>query len=373
MIQKNHHYRYLPHFFGFTVLVILGLMIFFLLTQKAHSTLKIIDVHEHIETLEKTEILAEVNRELNIEQTALLVSPIETITLNGNESFTHYRENADEILKIAEEFPGEFLPFCTVSPLDADALEYIKSCIERGGKGIKLYNGHSYYYGVFNMPLDSPRMMPVYSYAERNKIPVLYHVNIDNYGDELENVLRKYPDLVMDIPHFMVSSMNLEKVERLFDKYPNLYTDISFGSPEYLAAGFRRISNDTQKYIDFISKYPGRILFGTDMVITETESKDHDFIKSTIQCYKDILEKKNFTCGQVSDYYGEEARKLAESYNSCKPEEGKYCLSIKEKLKSHTKWHNETKTLNGLGLSGEILQKIYWENPLNFLSANQIR
>jgi predicted TIM-barrel fold metal-dependent hydrolase len=319
----------------------------------------------------KARVLEQVNRELNIEQTALLVSPIETITLNGNESFTHYRENADEILKIAEEFPGEFLPFCTVSPLDSDALEYIKSCIERGGKGIKLYNGHSYYYGVFGVPLDSPRMAPIYAYAERNKIPVLYHINIVQYGEELENILLEYPGLVIDIPHFMVSSMNLEKVERLFDKYPNLYTDISFGSPEYLAAGFRRISNYTQKYTDFINKYPDRILFGTDMVITETEYKDYDYIKSIIQCYKDVLEKKNFTCGQVSDYYGGESEKLAESYNNCKPNEGRYCLSIKEKLESHTRWHNETKTLNGLKLDDGILQKIYWENPLQFLSANQ--
>ena len=367
MLEKIKH----PHLFGISFLIILGLILFFFLSPEAKSTLRIIDVHEHIESLNKARILAEVDQELNIEQTSLLVSPIETITLNGNKSFTHYRENADEILKIAEEFPDRFLPFCTVSPLDTDALEYIKECIDRGGKGIKLYNGHSYYYDVFNMPLDSPRMMPIYAYAERNNIPVLYHINITKFGDELENILKEYPDLTVDVPHFMVSSINIEEVEELFDKYPNLYTDISFGSPQYLAAGFRRISNNIQKYKDFMNKYPDRILFGSDMVITEVEWKDADFMKKTLKCYRDILENDTFTCNPVNEYYKNEADKYTQSFANCKPKEGRYCISQGDKAESRTRWYQETKTLNGLGLDDETLQKIYWENPLRFLSANQ--
>jgi predicted TIM-barrel fold metal-dependent hydrolase len=371
MHKKMRHTRYFPHLFGIIALLILIPLILLLLTQKAYSTIKIIDTHEHIETLNKARILDQVNRELDIEKTILLVSPIETITLNGSKSFTRYRENADEILKIAEEFPGRFLPFCTVSPADTDALEYIKSCIERGGKGIKLYNGHSYYYEVFNLPLDTPRMMPIYAYAERNNIPVLYHINISKYKEELENILQKHPNLVMNVPHFMVSSIKIDRVKELFDKYPNLYTDISFGSPQFLAAGFRRISNNPQKYIDFINEYPDRVLFGSDMVITETEWKDADFMRKTLQCYRDILEKKKFICKPVSEYYKKEADKFTESAKNCEPKEGDFCKSREEKMNSRTKWYKQTKTLNGLGLPDEILQKIYQENPLRFLNANQ--
>jgi len=356
--------------FGIIALLILIPLTLVLLTQKVYSITKIIDVHEHIETLEKARILEQVNQELDIEKTVLLASPIETITLNGNKSFTRYKENANEIFKIAEEYPEHFITFCTISPLDTDALEYIKRCMERGAKGIKLYNGHSYYYEIFKMPLDSTRMMPIYAYAERNKIPVLYHTNISNYKDELINILEKYPDLTINIPHFMVSSIKIDEVGELFDKYPNLYTDISFGSPQYLAAGFRRISNDSQKYIDFINKYPDRILFGTDMVITSIEYKDHDYIKETLQCYRDILEKKTFKCDRVNEYYKKEADKFTESAENCEPKEGNFCKSRIEKMNSYTRWYDETKTLNGLGLPDETLQKIYWENPIRFLSAN---
>ena len=117
------HTGHYPHLFGIIALLILIPLILLILTQKAYSTTKIIDVHEHIENLEKARILEQVNQELDIEKTILLVSPIETLTLNGNKSFTRYRENANEIFTIAKEYPENFLPFCRVSPLDEEALE----------------------------------------------------------------------------------------------------------------------------------------------------------------------------------------------------------------------------------------------------------
>ncbi|MFH0838077.1 MAG: amidohydrolase family protein, partial [Patescibacteria group bacterium] len=223
-----------------------------------HSS--IIDTHEHVELISKADLLLKADEANSIKKTILLASPIETLTLNGHKSFTKYRENTEEIFRIAEKYPNRFLPFCTVNPLDSDALEYLQSCFKRGGKGLKLYNGHSYYYAIFGIPLDSPRMEPIYAFAERNKIPVLYHINITNYGKELERVLDAHPDMVVSVPHFMVSSIELDKVAALLDKYPNLYTDVSFGSPEFMAAGFRRISKDPGKYRNFINRFKDRIL-----------------------------------------------------------------------------------------------------------------
>ncbi|MBU0577264.1 amidohydrolase family protein [Patescibacteria group bacterium] len=360
-----------PHLFGIGILILLGLFIFFLLAQEAQSEIKIIDTHEHIQTLEKAEMLREANANLGIEKTVLLPSPWETITLNGAQSFTRYRENVDEILKIAETYPDDFIPLCTISPLDDDALEYFQDCVERGGKGLKLYNGHSYYYEIFNQPLDSEAMMPIYEYAETNNIPVLFHVNIGKYMNELENVLIYHPDLVVSVPHFMVSSIQIERVEYLLNTYPNLYTDISFGSPQFLASGFRRLSNDTEKYTNFINNYADRVLFGADMVLTTIDYKNQEFMEEVLTCYKDILEKKSFVCQPVNDYYQQEADKFTESYENCEPKEGTFCISAEEKMNSYTKWANETRKLNGLDLSDEILQKIYQDNPLRFLNANQ--
>jgi len=344
---------------------------FLLLLEDAYSSYRIIDTHEHMGPFEKAEVLNKVDAGLDIAKTILVASPEETLTLNGKEAFTAYRKNVDTILKIAKTYPERFIPFCTISPLDQDALAYLRNCVGRGGKGLKLYNGHSYFYPVFGMPLDAPAMLPIYGYAEKIRLPLLFHVNIMSYQKELENVLQKYPKLTVSVPHFMVSSLNLPRVERLFAKYPNLYTDISFGSPEFMAAGLRRISRRPQDYVDFIKHYPDRILFGADMVITTIENKDADFMEAVLKCYRDMLEKEHYTCAPVNDWYKKEMEKYKKQYEGCKKKpSGPYCTQRKMKVDDATKWYVETKSLNGLNLGSDILEKIYWENPNRFLTGS---
>ena len=365
-------FKKIKHLYIFTVAIIfLSSIALFVSINNLRSGIKIIDTHEHIQSVNKADILKIANDKTGVEKTVLLASPIETIKLNGNKSFTDYRNNVDEILRITKKYPDSFVPLCTLSPLDEDAVEYFKSCIKKGVKGLKLYNGHSYYYDVFKLPLDTPKMMEIYAIAEANHIPILYHINITKYGDELENILKEYPNLVISVPHFMVSSIKIEKTKRLLDLYPNLYTDISFGSTPFFAAGFRRISNNPQKYIDFINEYSDRILFGTDMVLSDVDFKNQKFMENTINCYRDILEKKTFKCNRVNEYYKKEADKNTFQFENCNPETQDNCDTKKEKMESYTRWYKETKKLNGLDLKEEMLQKIYQDNPLRFLSANQ--
>ena len=344
-------------------LLMTGLMVFLVVSKPT----VIIDTHEHIASLQEADALFEANQKLGISKTVLLASPTETLTLNGHKSFTGYRENMEELLQIAEKYPGYFLPFCTVNPLDADAAEYIQNCIKSGGKGIKLYNGHSYYYDVFQLPLDSPRMDPIYSYAEREQIPVLFHINLGNYEEELRRLLNAHPDMVVSIPHFMVSSIHLDKVTRLLDDYPNVYTDISFGSPEYMAAGFRRISQNPGKYIDFMLEYSDRVLFGADMVLTDSDSKGVDFIQEVTQCYMNLLSEKRFECEPVKNYYESQLTQQQERYKDCAPKEGDYCSAIEKKISTYQERYDDVVRLNGLRLSQSILRRIYESNPLRFL------
>ena len=203
----------------FRALLFVGIALFlaFVLGMISKRSLTdIIDIHEHIESLAKAEEFLRAMDAEGIARAVLLPSPIETITLNGNKSFTGHEENMEEIFRIAKKYPNRFIPFCTISPLDADPLAILKSCVEKGGKGLKLYNGHSYYYDVFGAPLDTPSMMPVYAYAQQEGIPVIYHVNINRYGEELERVLSAYPDLRVLVPHFMISSVDITRVEYFF-------------------------------------------------------------------------------------------------------------------------------------------------------------
>lgn len=345
------------------VMAFLGFML------RAASTNVIIDAHEHIEDFSRAEVLKMASGEAGITKTILVASPTETLSLNGSKSFTGYRENMEELLRIAKTYPKRFIAFCTLNPLDSDVMEYLQKCYEDGGKGLKLYNGHSYYYDIFGIPLDSPRMMPIYAFAERNKMPLLFHVNIVKYEGELRRVLDKHPDLVVSVPHFMVSSIDLTKVESLLDHYPNLYTDISFGSTEFLAAGLRRISKDPGKYAEFINNYQDRILFGADMVLTTAEEKDQTFMEARFDCYRNLLEKRRFQCGPVSSYYEDKLSAHQQSYQDCEPKEGAYCESLMAKVDVYQKRFDEVVNLSGLSLSSAVLNKIYHENAERYLKA----
>lgn len=348
--------------------LLLGLA-FMLLTGFFGSAIPAIDTHEHIESLKRAKELKASMKSRGISQTVLLPSPIETITLNGNSTFTQYQANVAEILRIARVFPEEFIPFCTVSPLDSDALEIFKNCVAGGGKGLKLYNGHSFYYGTFAQALDSPAMMPIYEFAEAEGLPIIYHVNIAKYGDELERVLNAFPNLRVSVPHFMVASADLPRAADLMSRYPNLYTDVSFGSEPFLAAGFRRISENADKFRDFIERFSDRILWGTDMVLTNIEKKDASYMKRMLKCYQDMLGKAKFICKPVAEYYKAGARQAKKQYEACTPLEGDFCAKTLKKFTQFDGWAKETRRLNGLDLPRETLEKVYQKNPQRFLFA----
>jgi len=351
-------------------LLLLAIVPALFLSGCGRARLKGLDVHEHIESMAQAEILIEGMDAAGVDRTVLLPSPIETITLNGNSTFTGYQQNIDEILMIAKKFPDRFIPFCTLSPLDEDALEIFKDCVKRGGKGLKLYNGHSFYYGTFGIKLDDPVMLPIYAFAEEKSLPIMFHVNVSKFGADLRRVLSKYPDLRVAVPHFMISSVKLSRVTKLFDDYPNLYTDVSFGHTPFMAAGLRRLSKLSPKFRDFFEAYPDRILFGADLVLTAVDWKNEDYAKDTMNCYRDLLEKEKFRCKPVSDYYADQASLYASLNEGCLAKEGDFCKAKAKEAALHERRAAETKSLTGLGLPREVLQKIYHENPKRWLGLN---
>jgi predicted TIM-barrel fold metal-dependent hydrolase len=369
MIRKLRYHH--AHWLALAALASAGILLFLAHAPKAHSTVAITDTHEHIQSVARSEDLLKVMDTLGIEKTALIPSPIETLKLTGAGTFTGYRQNVDEILKIAKNHPSRFIPFCTISPKDKDALDYLKDCVKRGGKGLKLYNGHSLYYEGFGMPLDAPSMDPIYAYAEETRLPVLYHVNLDEYGAELERVLKKHPHLIASIPHFMVTN-NLDHAAKLLDQYPNLYTDISFGFEPYMAAGFKNINENIQEFQNFILAHQDRILFGADMVLTDTERKDAPYMEAMLGCYKALLEKDTFHCDPITNLLSKSAEKLETIAQRCKPQSGKYCKSRIQEAMEARQNAKDSEKLKGFHLPVETLDLIYSKNAERFLNFTAI-
>lgn len=257
---------------------------------KRRFKVSIINTHEHFQSMENVPKFLEAMKRNDVEKTVIVGSPEATI-LTGRQGFFGEEKYNLEVLKIANTYPDHFIAFPTINVRDPEKLEKLKSYLQMGGKGLKLYSGHSLFHEI---PLDDATMTPVYEFCEKNQIPILFHVNLGHYEKEFEIVLKKFPHLKVICPHFCLSTIATERFERFMETYPNLYTDLSFGYIDFLKAGLERISRDPEKFRKLVLKYQDRIFFGTDMVVTSAGYKTVDWLAKVTRAYRDLLEKEEY-------------------------------------------------------------------------------
>ena len=186
--------------------------------------------------------------------------------------------------KICEKYPDRYAWMCAVDPKGKepvyDRLARFKS---QGAIGIGEL--------TTNRRLDDPFLQELFAAAEKLRMPVTIHMSPEvgySYGvvDDpglplLEQVLAKYPDLMI-LGHSQTFWIEMSadapkdkegrnswgdgpivpggRVPELFEKYPNLYGDLSANS------GSRAIMRDEEFGLAFLEKYADRLFFATDMV-----------------------------------------------------------------------------------------------------------
>ena len=141
------------------------------------------------------ELLLEMHREIGIDHGVLL-------PIIGPENTTA-TQTVDEVLDIAHESHGHFIPFLCLDPRalyntpEADLSFIIEHFKAKGCKGIGEL--------VANLSFTDPRCLNLFAAAERNDLPVTIHIGtqegglyglVDDLGlPRLECVLRKFPKL----------------------------------------------------------------------------------------------------------------------------------------------------------------------------------
>lgn len=293
----------------------------------------VIDVHEHVLNLELAERLANIQEEFRIVHTVLMGTSRYTFTLDENDGFESHHDNNEEILRIAAARPEQFSAFVTLHPPEEGNLERLQDYVRRGARGLKLYLGHGAATGkgpFHMMPLDDPRMMPIYAYCEQIQLPIVYHINLTEYYDEFVAVMEQFPRLRVCVPHFGLhknTEARLRRLAGLFERYPNLYSDIGFGWWEFHIDGFKQLARRPQRFREFLTRHADRFMFSTDMVLEPTKS-DY-YIRSTLRSYLQMLEMEYFR------FF--------------------YLLDV---------------PIRGLNLPEEALRKIYWDTPRRFLGMD---
>jgi predicted TIM-barrel fold metal-dependent hydrolase len=317
------------------------------LKEEDPTPYRIIDTHEHIQSREEAhKLLAAMDRE-GIQCIVLVGSPSELIFASEEDGlrFANPEKNDEELLAIVRNFPGRFLAFATYSPKDVHVLGKFKDFLQRGGTGLKLYGGHYLYHDQLGVPLDAPHLMELYAFCERQRVPIVFHANARLYWKELKRALDAHPNLVVNLAHFCMSLIDLERIREIFDSYPNVYSDVSFGAAEFAYPAFRWVADRNDQYRAFLQRYKGRFLFATDMVLTEHPRMDEDYAAKMFRAYRAFLEKDLYTNILIEEYL-------------------ETLGGEKRDLKS---------VLRGLALNPDSLRHIYELNPQRFLGIENTK
>lgn len=238
-----------------------------------------IDVHTHIGTTwngdeELTpEMLLKWMDEHDIEKSVLL-----PLTSPESSSFLLLTEPA---LQAAKKHPDRFVAFCSIDPRTSvrggvkGFISIIQAWVDQGAKG---FGEHK-----VGLPFDDPLMMQVYEACQEIGIPLLFHCDTQRGKDEpglprLERALATFPKLnfIGHGPGWWASiSGDVDEtsdlgaypktkvvpggaIDRLMEKHPNLYGDLSAGS------GANAISRDPEFGRKFMIRRQDRLMFGTD-------------------------------------------------------------------------------------------------------------
>ena len=195
----------------------------------------------------------------------------------------------EECAAICQKFPGKLFWMCAPDACDPDTLyQKIATWKAAGAIGIGEL--------MVNKRLDDPFCKKLFQVAQELNLPILFHMSPQvgyKYGvvDEpglplLEQCLQEFPNVVF-IGHSQPfwheitadADPSVEARDRwgkgpvkpggrlitLFDKYPNLYGDLSANS------GGRAIMRDEDFGLSFLEKYHTRLMFGTDTLNTTQE------------------------------------------------------------------------------------------------------
>lgn len=303
----------------------------------------ITNAHDHLYMLKHLDKYLKAAEKLGIDRTIFVASSEFTFlgTKGDMEKLNDW--STREILKAAEMHPGKIIPFATLHPDDPNKVEMLKGYVADGVKGLKLYTGHSNFH---DRSLDVPEMEPVYAYCEETNLPMLWHVNMAKYTDELFSVLERHPNLTVIVPHFGVGFWRpdgqvMEHVATMLDTYPNVYVDSSFGTREILVGGMEKVNAHLEFFKDFYHRYQDKIVWGTDMVVTGNSEKTEAWVESVIRACRDLHEKDTYTFWMAAQGSGYAYGRKTNTYG----------------------------VLRGLNLPDSILKKIYETNIEKVLSG----
>lgn len=197
----------------------------------------------------------------------------------------YHRDCNERALKLKEMLPNSYA-FAAIDR-ERDLVEQTEEYMQKGFDGIKLFEGKPSEYKIFGWGYEDERFDRFFEYAEKKQIPIMLHNNdpiecwdvanatpraIENgwvYDESvpsqewffraLEEALDKHRSLKVAIAHLGFYADDPARAERLLEKCPKLYFDITPALPIYVD-----LCKAPDRAEAFFRKYHTRLIYGTD-------------------------------------------------------------------------------------------------------------
>lgn len=206
----------------------------------------------------------------------------------------------ETIAALDQAHPGRFLTFALINfdGIDDDSwsereTKRLEASFAAGARGLKFHKLFGLRYRYKNgklMPIDDPKLDPIWELCAKHHRPVIIHIAdpaafftpLDRFNerwhelnsnphwlfygqqfpkrqdllDQLHLVIAKHPNTTFINTHFGNNAEDLASVADKLDKYPNMYVDID--------ARISELGRQPYSARKFFLKYQDRIMFGTD-------------------------------------------------------------------------------------------------------------
>jgi len=205
---------------------------------------------------------------------------------NARPDGTHAGVVLDDISRSRDQYPDRFVAGYCPCPTEGDPAALLEAAVKT--HGIRVCGEWSY-----RTVLDDPRTIETFQAAGEMGLPVVLHIDTPYLSDEtgkrvyqdiwyggeidcLERALERCPDTVIigHAPGFwrhISGDADTDpktypdgpilpggKLFGLFDRFPNLWADLSAGS------GLTAMRRDSEHAVQFIDRYQDRLLYGRD-------------------------------------------------------------------------------------------------------------
>jgi predicted TIM-barrel fold metal-dependent hydrolase len=307
-----------------------------------------IDVHSHDHESSDIDKLVAMMDELGIEKRVILTYSTGRRFDSIVDKYAKYKDRFD--IWCGFDYTGYENP-----GWEKHAVAELERCHRKGAKGVGELGdkglGEFYSRPVpgWGLHIDDERMKPLFQKCAELKMPVNVHVaedewmygpadstndglmnaarwkidltkkgilNHDQLITTLENAVRENPKTTFIACHLANCCADLSKLEKLLDKYPNLYADI--------AARFGEFSPVPRYAAKFMEKYQDRLLYGIDtdgghpayekemykITFRILETDDEHFYQHDLFDYHWPLHGLHLSNGALKKIYGENARRL---------------------------------------------------------------